>query len=427
MPKVKKVTLDPAGKPLWPYEHIVHMTPHLGSGQWCKKIRGKTRYFGKLEDPKAALDDYERRGPALRAGLDPDRGPSNDAVTIGELVQYFDEAQRAREATGTISPRTLRNYLDTSVRVAGFFGPKRRVSSLRPNDFEQLLAAVPFGPTRRGNFVVWVRSIFTWAHETAEILDATPRYGKAFRGAPMKERRQLKDRAGKNMLTPEQLQALLAAAKEGSALRAMIYLGLNGGMGNTDCAELPLRELKLEYDETGGAIGGMIDFPRPKTGVKRIVPLWPETAAAIDAYLKKRPEPYDERHRHLVFITRQREPFVHGNTDALGAAFRDLLVECKVIPKRRPCADKGGHRRAPVVMPLGFYTLRRTFRTIADDVGDQHAAHLIMGHSLPGMSGVYVQRITPERLRKVTDHVRSWALPPPPPPEVSRQGAEARR
>ena len=56
---------------------------------------------------------------------------------------------------------------------------------------------------------------------------------------------------------------------------------------------------------------------------------------------------------------------------------------------------------------IGFYTLRHTFRTWADEVRDQHAIHRIMGHTIPGMSGIYVEEISLDRLRAVVIHVRS--------------------
>ncbi len=55
---------------------------------------------------------------------------------------------------------------------------------------------------------------------------------------------------------------------------------------------------------------------------------------------------------------------------------------------------------------IGFYSLRHTFRTWADETKDQHAIHRIMGHAIPGMSGIYVQEIELDRLRAVVDHVR---------------------
>ena len=47
--------------------------------------------------------------------------------------------------------------------------------------------------------------------------------------------------------------------------------GVNCGFGNGDCASLPLSAVNLD--------AGWIDFPRPKTGINRRCPLWPETVA----------------------------------------------------------------------------------------------------------------------------------------------------
>ena len=57
---------------------------------------------------------------------------------------------------------------------------------------------------------------------------------------------------------------------------------------------------------------------------------------------------------------------------------------------------------------LGFYTLRRIHRTIADEARDPVACDLIMGHTDPSMGARYRQRISDERLKAVTDHVRAW-------------------
>src|SRR5262249_35687991 len=61
---------------------------------------------------------------------------------------------------------------------------------------------------------------------------------------------------------------------------------------------------------------------------------------------------------------------------------------------------------------LGFYTLRHTFRTVADEAKDQPAADYIMGHEVPHMSTVYRETISDARLKAVSDHVRAWLFPP---------------
>ncbi len=36
-------------------------------GRWCKKIRGKVRFFGIWADPKAAREEYNRQAGDLHA------------------------------------------------------------------------------------------------------------------------------------------------------------------------------------------------------------------------------------------------------------------------------------------------------------------------------------------------------------------------
>src|SRR5204862_4977252 len=62
---------------------------------------------------------------------------------------------------------------------------------------------------------------------------------------------------------------------------------------------------------------------------------------------------------------------------------------------------------------LGFYTLRHTFRTVADESKDQVAVDYIMGHARDDMASVYRETIADARLKAVTDHVHAWLFPPP--------------
>lgn len=68
----------------------------------------------------------------------------------------------------------------------------------------------------------------------------------------------------------------------------MVLLGINCGLGNNDCANLPMTAVDLD--------NGWLDFGRPKTGIHRRCPLWLETVAAIQAALETRPTPKDQAH-----------------------------------------------------------------------------------------------------------------------------------
>ena len=60
---------------------------------------------------------------------------------------------------------------------------------------------------------------------------------------------------------------------------------------------------------------GILDYPRPKTGLPRRCPLWPETVAEIREVLATRKAPKDEANAGLVFITR-----------SAGFAFNEVVV-----------------------------------------------------------------------------------------------------
>lgn len=240
--------------------------------------------------------------------------------------------------------------------------------------------------------------MFKWSVQ-AGVLERVPRYGQAFAkpsAADVRRSRANREReSGKKLFTAEQIQDLLKAAT--AEMKAAILLGINGGFGNTDCSALPTAAVDLKR--------AVIDFERPKTAVRRVVPLWPETVSALREMLdQNRPKLATEAAQPLVFrselglplvrqsIQRGRDDEIKKVTyiDRLGDLFDELLSEMKL--KR---------------FGLGFYGLRHTFRTWADDAADQHAIHRIMGHSIPGMSGLYIEEISLERLCRVVNHVRA--------------------
>jgi len=79
----------------------------------------------------------------------------------------------------------------------------------------------------------------------------------------------------------------------------------------------------------------------------------------------------------------------------LARRFKDLCVEFGVYRERITT----------------FYTLRRTFETIATTADvNQAVINSIMGHAPKGddMSAVYRQRVFDDSLRRCTDHVKAW-------------------
>ena len=116
-----------------------------------------------------------------------------------------------------------------------------------------------------------VRSIFKFGYGVA-CWTSLPRFGPSFeeKSRSAKVLRQNRARRGLRMFEREELLALLDACLP--TQKAMVLLGINGGLGNHDVATLPTKALDLKK--------GWLVYPRPKTGIERRIPLWPETVAA---------------------------------------------------------------------------------------------------------------------------------------------------
>jgi integrase len=379
------------GKPAKPYPDFP-LTAHP-AGYWCKKIRGKLHYFGPWADPDGALAKYLERKDALHAGR-PHR-PDPQALTVKDVANTFLNARREALEAGDLSPRTWADYRAImDVMVAGL-GKQRGALTLDPQDFAALKSKLSKrnGPHRMCTVIQVIRCAFKYAYES-DLLDRPIRFGPSFKRTSKKTLRLHRAKQGPKLFSAGEIREMVQGAlvvgknspelaRAGKALRAMIFLGINCGFGNTDCGRLPLSALDLE--------AGLIDFPRPKTGIPRRCPLWPETVQALKDALAGRPELKRAEHAGLVFLTK------YGDSWARDDSVGPLTWEMRKLLNK---LGMNGHR--------SFYTLRHTFRTVADGAKDQPAADYIMGHEVVHMSSVYRETISDARLRAVTDHVRAW-------------------
>ena len=382
-------TSDPAGskpaKPNKPYPDFP-LTAHP-AGYWCKKIRGKIHYFGPWSDPDGALTKYLEQKDALHAGRKP--RPETGGLTVKEAANGFLNAKQALVDVGELSLRTWAEYKLVCDLLVAHLGKARLVSDLDSEDFATLRnkLAKKWGPHRLAKAIQYTRSVFKHAFD-AGLMPTPVRFGPGFKRPTKKTIRLHRAGQGAKLFTAAEIQRLLDAG--GTAMKAMILLGINCGFGNADCGNLPLSALDLEQ--------GWINYPRPKTGIDRRCPLWPETVAALKEVLARRHEPKDPADAGLVFITK------YGLAWAKETSTNPVSQETAKLLKALGINGRKG---------LGFYTLRHTFRTIADEAKDQPAADFIMGHESPHMSSVYRERISDERLKVVTDHVRQWLLAQP--------------
>lgn len=135
----------------------------------------------------------------------------------------------------------------------------------------------------------------------------------------------------------------------------------------------------------------MIDYARPKTGIDRCCPLWPETVQSLREAIEHRPIPKPGA-EHLVFVTKYGHPWIHGKTNAVTLEFSKVMRSLKINGRNG----------------LGFYALRHTFRTVADATCDFPAVRLIMGHADDSIDEVYRETIAGSRLQAVVNHVHGW-------------------
>ena len=101
------------------------------SGQWAKKIRGRTRYFGTVKD--AALTEYVRVREELEAGRVP-RPRSDQAINVADLCNSFLTSKRQRVDAGELSGRMWSEYHKACEMLVDEFGHGRSVMDLLPGD-----------------------------------------------------------------------------------------------------------------------------------------------------------------------------------------------------------------------------------------------------------------------------------------------------
>ncbi len=372
------------------------LTPHR-NGQFCKKIRGQIYYFGSVKDPDAALRTYHKHCQALHSGQISEVKRDDEEFTVRDLANRFLEAAEARKEADELTARTFADYFRDCERLIKFFGRNRAVESITRDDLKKLRAYLARGvkPQTLNGRVGVTRSILKFAYDE-ELIEKPIRFGKDLKRPDKRVLRRSQAESGRTHFLAGEIRTLLEAAPP--QLKAMILLGINCGLGNKDIAKLRANCIDLEH--------GWIDYPRPKTGVERRCPLWPETVKAIKAVVGRgglqqagrRPES-----EGLLFVTRKGHPFVRSEPKTSAAGHPYVVEHDAIATKLKRIMDRKG-----IAIPgLGFYGLRRSFETIGGETGNKVAVDHVMGHAPPNsdMGAVYRQHVAESALRQVTDHV----------------------
>lgn len=362
-----------------PFPLFLHST-----GQWAKKIKGKTRYFGR--DKQKALERYTEEWLHLEAGINLRKLPPSkpvepvQGVRLGEGIDLFLASCEARVVRKELSTLSLIDYKLTLGLVTASLDRSIPIQSTTPSHWASVYGRIATNKnaTTINGEVARVRACFNWLEEN-RFIDRIPYYGSSLSRPSKSAIRKARSATGKAWFEASEIRSLLEAARP--SLKAMILLGVNCGLGNSDCAQLKSEWLNVK--------SGWLDYPRPKTGVNRRAKVWPETIAVVDAWLRLRPKVSVP----LLFVTRQGNAWSDPDSPdcQIAKCFRQLCIDTDLHIKGR-----------------GFYGLRRTCETIGSEAKDQVALNHIMGHIDSSMGGVYRQRVGDDRLEAVSDVIRGW-------------------
>ena len=231
------------------------------------------------------------------------------------LCNDFLAVKRDRIESGELSERSYRDYFRTCKLLIDHFGKERAIESLKPLDFEAFRKSLAkkLSPATLGNEITRCRVVFKFAAD-ADLIDKPVKFGQSFDRPSKTSLRRVRNEAGPKMFAAAEIRMILKALSDepvivegqgepvvmapGWQLKAMVLLGINGGLGNTDCAGLMESHLDLK--------SGWLDYSRPKTEIPRKIPLWPETVSAIREALERRRRYRTTADEGIVFLTRTR-------------------------------------------------------------------------------------------------------------------------
>lgn len=355
------------------------LTRHA-TGQYCKKIHGKTYYFGS--DKQEALQRYIDQAAYLHGSNHNSQRPLGDSMTLKQLCGMFLKYQLTKVKANAITAQHYNDQISSLNMLMSFLGQRRSIkdiSTLDLQNYKQKLQKHYNKSSHRLNLHISnLKTLFHWAKKN-DVLKQIPNIDAINRSKLTNRQRRI--------FTHEEISKLLAVAD--IQMKAMIWLGLNCGFGCTDCSDLQWKNLDFT--------NARVEFPRGKTGIQRDLPLWSETIDALKAVPKK---------GKLVFYTTRGNPFVR-NAVKIDANGNEKYCPINSIATKFARLIKKADLNIP--KGTGFYSLRRTAATLAARSGDPFAVQRLLGHSNLLMATRYVQDVS-KQTDEVVEKNRSYMI-----------------
>src|SRR5262249_32591580 len=163
--------------------------------------------FGPWDDPKGALERYEKQKDDLHAGRKP-RAELEEGLTVKQLCNKFLNAKQAAVDSGELSLRTWQCYKEACEAIVKTFGGSSRlVSDLGPDDFARLRKrlAKKYGVHGLGVRIQCVRCCFKWGFD-ADLIARAVRFGPDFKRPSKKTLRLHRAEQGPKLFTAEEIR-----------------------------------------------------------------------------------------------------------------------------------------------------------------------------------------------------------------------------
>lgn len=314
---------------MWPYDELVEpgrITAHA-SGQWRWKIdSARSVYFGSWRDPqntpKVVLDAYYQDRDAVLRG---DERPSRHPKTVKYVFDAYLALLEEKIALGRRSWHTHDTYRRAFSAFLDVVPADLDWQSLGPRWFALVRSrwTERMAPKTLTNRINDIRTVVNWAHQQLEL--PRPKFGPEFAPEPKHVIRAANNRRAPRIIEPGDIRRLLDRSLElGKAdLHAQILLGIN-------CAMTPIEVATLSPAQVDFS-SGWLEAERPKTAVKRVAWLWPETVAAL--------RPFAQSGDTLFWRSRVGEfggvvghglPLVHESTNQISKRFRPLCASLEI-------------------------------------------------------------------------------------------------
>lgn len=376
-----------------------------GGGYWCRKVGGRQVSYGS--DDAEAIGRYNVEVARLTLGIT--GATEGQAMTCKGAGDLYLNAQLAAVQRGTLKEKT---WLETKRNLKRFVkatGASAILPLLGPADFAKALRGIPTDFERaREKVVVDVRAMCNFLVEK-RLIPQLPEFGDDFKQLTVGEKRKSRAIAsvkkGTRVPSHHDINKLLSYAYT-PRQRAELLLAINGGLGAGDLGELRLHHWIKDHHA--------LDFPRPKTGIRRILPLWPATEEALENWINSdirlksvaiaKP---DDKNR--VFLSRNGQP----------SSRDDIVFDARGVPQRVVRVTNAATRlqrlqRRAGVSGWSFYGLRALARHLwlGAPTSDPTLVRVLMGHTMSNSNDeFYLRAMLHDSLRPYADHAYSQLFP----------------